>query len=133
MKRLRRSLEKGNMLVADGAWGTMLFKKGLKYGDCPELWNITHRNEVLDVAKQYINAGSQIIGTNSFGGNSIRLSEFGLEKRAQELNKAAAEISREVVGDENVFILGSVGPTGKFLSEGIVSEQEIFDSFSEQI
>jgi len=131
MNELKEKLNKGLVMVSDGAWGTMLYEKGLKIGDCPELWNVTHRNEVLDIAKKYIEVGAQMVETNSFGGNSIKLSGFGLEKRAYELNKAAAEISREAAGKDNI-VLGSIGPSGKFLITGEITEEELIESFSEQ-
>jgi len=119
-------------MISDGAWGTMLYQKGLKIGECPELWNVTHREDVLDVAKKYIDAGAQMVETNSFGGSSIKLQGFGLEKRTYELNKAAAEISREAAGTDS-FVLGSVGPTGKFLITEEITEQELTDAFAEQV
>ena len=64
-------IKQKKILLSDGAWGTILQAKGLKPGECPELWNITHRNDVLSIAESYINAGSDIIETNSFGGSSI--------------------------------------------------------------
>ncbi len=131
MGRLIDELAKGKIMISDGAWGTMLFDKGLKLGECPELWNVTHRNDVLDIAQQYISAGAQMVETNSFGGNSIKLSGFDLDKRAYELNKIAAEISREAAGNDN-FVLGSMGPSGKFLVTEEVTEDELIDSFSEQ-
>ena len=130
--KLLKALKTGEIMISDGAWGTMLHEKGLEMGECPELWNITHREEVFDIAKKYVLAGAQMVETNSFGGSSIKLSSFGLEKRTYELNKAAAEISREAAGDE-VFVLGSVGPTGKFLVTEEVTEEELYESFSEQI
>lgn len=125
-------LKTNSPLVADGAWGTMLQQKGLKIGECPELWNLTNRNKVFQIAKEYVNAGAEIIKTNSFGGNKFRLEHFNLQDKIYELNKAAAEISSEAAG-ENVFVFGSVGPTGKILMMEDISEQEIYDSFSLQV
>lgn len=119
------------VLVSDGAWGTLLQAKGLKPGECPELWNITHREEILEIAGSYINAGSDIIETNSFGGSIIKLSQYGLSARVREINEAAAAISREAAG-KNKFVAGSVGPTGKMLVMGDVTEEELYKAFSEQ-
>ncbi len=132
IKSIIEKLKTNSPLAADGAWGTMLQQKGLKVGECPELWNLTNRNKVFQIAKEYVNAGAEIIKTNSFGGNKFRLEHFKLEDKIYELNKAAAEISSEAA-EENVFVFGSVGPTGKILMMEDISEQEIYDSFSLQV
>lgn len=125
------ALKKGWILVSDGAWGTFLHEKGLKPGECPELWNLTHPEEVLDIARSYVEAGSDIIETNSFGANRIKLRHYGLENRAREINQKAGEISREAAGEDRI-VLGSMGPTGKFLITGEVTEEELLEAFSEQ-
>ena len=124
-------LSSGKILVSDGAWGTMLHEKGLGPGECPELWNIERPDDVLDIASSYIRAGSDMVETNSFGGNRFKLRYYGLEKRMAEINRAAAAISRKAAGDDH-FVLGSVGPTGKILMTGEVSEGEMYEGFSEQ-
>lgn len=124
-------IKQNNILLSDGAWGTFLQAKGMQPGECPELWNITHRAEVKDIAESYLLAGSDIIETNSFGGSSFKLSMYGLEDRVSELNRAAAEISREVAGKE-IHVAGSIGPTGKMLVMGDVTEEELYNAFREQ-
>lgn len=119
------------ILVSDGAWGTFLQLKGMAPGECPELWNITHRQEVLDIARSYIDAGSDMIETNSFGGSRFKLGKYGMADRVTELNKAAAEISREAAGDGRI-VLGSIGPTGKILLLEEVTREELYDAFCEQ-
>src|SRR6266498_6107408 len=109
----------GNVLVSDGAWGTFLQAKGLKPGECPELWNIEHTEDVLDIAVNYIKAGADMIETNSFGGNCFKLSKFGLADRASEINTKASEISRKAAGDDK-YVIASIGPTGKILMMGDV-------------
>lgn len=131
MKKFFEQLADKKILLSDGAWGTELFKLGLRAGECPEIWNETNREKIFQVAKSYINAGSDIISTNSFGGSPIKLSHYGLENKAYELNKTAAEISREAAGDK--LVMGSVGPTGKFLISGDISTGELIESFSLQI
>ncbi|MDD4990784.1 MAG: homocysteine S-methyltransferase family protein [Paludibacter sp.] len=128
---LTELISKGKTLVSDGAWGTFLQAKGLQAGECPELWNIDHPEAVLDIAQGYIAAGADTIETNSFGGNSFKLEGFGLESRVYEINKKAAEISRQAAGADK-YVLGSIGPTGKMLIMGDVTEEELYDSFKEQ-
>jgi 5-methyltetrahydrofolate--homocysteine methyltransferase len=131
MSSISDLLKTGKVLVSDGAWGTFLQKKGLKSGECPELWNITRPNDVFEIAQSYINAGADMIETNSFGGNSFKLSLFGLSDRVTEINKAAAEISRRAAG-KNKLVMGSIGPTGKIIMTGDVTADELYESFKEQ-
>jgi Methionine synthase I (cobalamin-dependent), methyltransferase domain len=133
MKRgsISSAARSGRILVSDGAWGTFLYKKGLGKGDCPELWCLDHPDAVRDIAASYIAAGADMIETNSFGGSSIRLAGHGLAARAAELNEAAARISRSAAGEDR-WVIASMGPTGKFLLMGDVTEDEMRDSFAEQ-
>lgn len=131
MKSLLAELKKGRTLISDGAWGTFLHERGLEPGECPELWNVTHRDDVFAIAKSYIDAGADMILTNSFGGSQFKLKHYGLDDRTNELNEAAAAISREAAGDDH-FVLGSIGPTGIMLMMGEVTEQELYDGFALQ-
>ncbi len=131
MERIVEQVRKGRVLVSDGAWGTFLQEKGLQPGECPELWCVTHRKDVLEIAQSYITAGADMILTNSFGGTSFKLDSFGLADRTAELNTAAAAISREAAGPDK-HVLGSMGPTGKMLLMGDVTEKELYNSFSQQ-
>ena len=124
-------INQGKTLVSDGAWGTFLQAKGLKPGECPEEWNITHPTEVYDIALGYIKAGADTIETNSFGGNYFKLKSFGLENQVYALNKKAAEISRQAAGDDK-YVLGSIGPTGEILLMGDVTEEELYEAFKNQ-
>ena len=131
MKNILEKIREGSVLLGDGAWGTLLYSMGLDSTECPELWNITNPGRVLDVARSYVEAGANIIETNSFGGSGLKLDMYGLGERADEINRAAAMISREAAG-ENVYVFGSIGPTGKILMMGDVTEQEVYDSFAAQ-
>ena len=131
MGKLIQEIAKGKVLVSDGAWGTFLQKKGLTPDECPEVWNITRPDDVFDIAQSYIDAGADMIETNSFGGNLYKLKNYGLEHRVFELNKAAAEISRKAAGTDHL-VLGSVGPTGKLLLMEEVTEDELYNAFKEQ-
>jgi len=131
MSKLIQEIQKGRILVSDGAWGTFLQKKGLSPGECPEEWNITRPDDVFDIAQSYIQAGADMIETNSFGGNWYKLKGYGLENQVFELNKAAAAISRKAAGNDR-FVLGSVGPTGKLLLMDEVTEEELYKAFKDQ-
>jgi len=133
MNRLLEMLQKKRILVSDGAWGTMLQSQGLLPGECPEAWNISHPDSVRAIATQYINAGSDIVLTNTFGGSRFKLSSFNFQDNVYEFNRAGATLSRQAAGDD-VVVLSSVGPTGKFLEPlGDVTEQEMIDNFYDQM
>lgn len=131
MGKIIQEIQKGRVLVSDGAWGTFLQKKGLQPGECPEEWNISRPDDVFDIAESYISAGADMIETNSFGANAFKLKNYGLENQVFELNKAAAEISRKAAGNDKL-VLGSVGPTGKLLMMEEVTPDELYEAFKQQ-
>lgn len=131
MKSLLEVLRRGQPLVSDGAWGTFLYQRGLQPGECPELWNTTHRGDVAAIAESYIAAGADMILTNSFGGSPHKLAAFGLAERAAELTEAAAAISRAAAGNDR-FVLGSMGPTGVMLMLGEVEPEALAEGFALQ-
>lgn len=129
--RISEAVMNGRILVSDGAWGTFLQKKGLQPGECPELWCVDRPSDVLDIAKGYISAGADMIETNSFGGTSFKLEHYGLADRVAELNQASAQISRQAAGPDK-WVIASMGPTGKMLAMGDVTEEELYEAFKEQ-
>jgi len=133
---LQSLLAEGRPLLADGATGTNLFAMGLTSGDSPELWNAERADRIESLHRSFVDAGSDIILTNSFGANRRRLMLHKLEGRTRELNRLAAEIARKVADSagRRVVVAGSVGPTGDLLAPlGPLSEDEAVDVFIEQI
>ncbi len=133
---LQTLLAEGRPLLADGATGTNLFALGLTSGDSPELWNADRPDRIEGLHRAFVDAGADIILTNSFGANRRRLMLHGLEARARELNRAAAQIARKVADNagRRVVVAGSVGPTGDLLAPlGPLSEDEAVEVFIEQI
>ncbi len=127
--------EKG-VLMADGATGTNLFEMGLESGDAPELWNEDHPDRIEKLHQGFVDAGSDIILTNSFGGSRHRLKLHNAQDRVFELNKKAAEIACKVANsvDRRVIVAGSVGPTGElFIPLGALSYEAAVEAFAEQI
>jgi 5-methyltetrahydrofolate--homocysteine methyltransferase len=120
------------VLVSDGAWGTLLLQHGLQPGDCPERWCLEHADTVREIAAAYVEAGADLIETNSFGANRFKLGAYGLAESVTEINRAAARLSREAAG-ENVGVLASVGPTGCILTLGDVSQDAVYEAYAEQI
>jgi len=135
MNPLQKLLETGQPILLDGAMGTMLMDAGLVQGDPPEEWNVTHPDRIRAVHKGYIEAGSRVILTNSFGGTSFRLEMHNLQDRVIELNKAAAQNARaEADAASNIVVVaGSIGPTGQiFEPMGTLTFEEAKAAFAEQ-
>ena len=120
-------------LVTDGAMGTMLQAAGLKPGECGEEWNVTHRAEVQAIHRAYLDAGSDIVLTNTFGGSRFRLKEYGREDEVARFNRAAAELARDVAGEFDALVLGDIGPSGQMMAPlGTATEEQLFEAFLEQ-
>lgn len=118
-------------VVTDGAWGTQLQVLGLTLGEFPDAWNLTHPERVAEVASAYVNAGSRVVLTNTFGANRIRLAENAFADRVVEINRRGVEIScGAAVGKAAVF--ASIGPSGKLLLNGEVTVNELQAAFEEQ-
>ncbi|WP_099191908.1 homocysteine S-methyltransferase family protein [Tepidibacter mesophilus] len=122
------------LLVFDGAMGTMLQENGLKPGSCPELMNVDYPDKVIKIHEKYLKAGADVITTNTFGGSSVKLKEYSLEDRVYEINSKAVEIARKIADKYNKYVAASVGPTGKFVEPiGNNSFDDIYEIFKEQI
>jgi len=134
MSKILDRIANGEILVSDGALGTFLQAKGLKPGECPEAWCVTHSDIVKDIAEAYVSAGSDMVSTNSFGGTHYKLKEYGLTDKVSEFNTAAARIVKAAVGTEG-YVLGSIGPTGQIVEDegGFVSESELFNAYKDQV
>jgi 5-methyltetrahydrofolate--homocysteine methyltransferase len=127
--------EKG-VLLADGATGTNLFAMGLPAGEAPELLNDSASDTIRELHQRFVDAGADIILTNSFGGTSHRLKLHHAQDRVFEINKKAAEIARSVAdkAGRKVIVAGSVGPTGELLVPlGALTYEAAVDAFAEQI
>jgi 5-methyltetrahydrofolate--homocysteine methyltransferase len=124
-------LLKSTPIITDGAWGTQLQSLGLPPGECPDNWNLTHPDEVKKVAQRYVDAGSQVILTNTFGANRIALEGHHLAHLVVEINTAGVRISREAAGTR-AMVFASMGPTGKMLMSGDVTEEQISEAFAQQ-
>lgn len=135
MNRLKELLETEPVILLDGAMGTMLMAAGLVSGGAPEEWNVLYPERVRAVHRQYIEAGSRLILTNSFGGNRFRLALHNLQDRVLELNQAAARNARleADAAPRLVVVGGSMGPTGELLEPmGTLTMQDARQAFAEQ-
>ncbi|MDH3793048.1 MAG: betaine--homocysteine S-methyltransferase, partial [Rhodospirillales bacterium] len=133
--RLTRLLAERPWLLADGATGTNYFALGLETGDAPELWNLQYPERVGGLHRAFIEAGSDLILTNSFGGTRHRLKLHEAQDRVAEINRAAARLAREAAdgAGREVVVAGSMGPTGEILAPiGPLSGEDAADAFAEQ-
>jgi methionine synthase I (cobalamin-dependent) len=133
---LRDLLQKKGVLMADGATGTNLFAMGLEAGEAPELWNEAKPENIVKLHQDFVDAGADIILTNSFGGTRQRLKLHKAQDRVFSLNKRAAEIARSVAdkADRKVIVAGSVGPTGELLVPlGAMTYDDAVSAFKEQM
>lgn len=123
----------GDLLISDGATGTYLQQHGLEPGGCPEEFNVSHPDVVRGMARDYFEAGADMVLTNSFGGSKFMLGKYGFGDRVREFNRLAAEHASSQA-PEGRYVVGSVGPTGEFLEPlGEVTTTEMYDAFTDQI
>ena len=121
------------IMVADGAMGTMLYARGVFINQCYDELNVRSPELVLDVHRAYVKAGAELLETNSFGANRLKLAQYGLENHVAEFNRRAAEIAREAAG-ANVLVAGAVGPLGVRIEPfGATSREEARGHFREQM
>jgi 5-methyltetrahydrofolate--homocysteine methyltransferase len=133
--RFRDLLAAGGPILADGAMGTMLFSAGLQFGDPPELWNLAHPDVVRRIHRGYLEAGSRIVMTNTFGGNRLRLGMHGNQDRVDELNRTAAILLRAeaTAAGGTALVAGDIGPTGEIIAPlGTLEYDDAVDVFREQ-
>ena len=133
LKTLLERLGEGDLLICDGALGTLLHTKGLAARECPESWCISHPELVQGIAEAYIEAGADIVETNSFGGNPFKLRAYGFAERCGEFNRAAAALAKRAITGKG-YVAASVGPTGHILEEegGDVTTAQLSAAFAEQ-
>lgn len=131
---MRDMLERLNeeVLVCDGAMGTMLMAQGLPDGECPDYWGVKKYKVLLGIHEAYVRAGADMIITNTFGANWLKLKKYKLQKKADTINKTAVEIAKQAAGDK-AYVLGDIGPTGEYLKPaGNVTAEEMLSVFTQQ-
>ncbi len=121
----------GKVTIADGAWGTELDNLGCPPGFCREEWNVTDPDKVRQVASSYVEAGAEIVLTNTFGANRFVLERHDRGDKVHAFNKAGAAISKEAAGSK-AMVFGSIGPSGKIVMMGEVSQEDLAEAFTEQ-
>jgi 5-methyltetrahydrofolate--homocysteine methyltransferase len=131
MHPLIKDLVAAGPVTTDGAWGTQLQARGLGIGEFPDAWNISHADKVQEVARAYVEAGSNLVLTNTFGANRIRMAEQGAPQNVGEINRRGVQISRQA-SDGRARVFASIGPSGKLLLSGEIEAEELLAAFSEQ-
>lgn len=133
MKSILQKLKTNEILIADGAMGTMLFARGLQPGKPPESVNLKTPEILEEIAQAYLDAGAKIIQTNTFGASPLKLFDYGLQDKTEEINRIAVERVKKVVGDK-AYVSGSVGPSGKLLKPfGDTEPEDIYKSYERQM
>ena len=126
------SLIAGGPVILDGGWGTQLQLRGLEVGAHPDIWNLTMPEKVEQVARAYVEAGSQVILTNTFGATTFTLTKHGYGDKVAEINRAGVEISKRATSGTPTKVFASMGPTGVMLMMGEVNPEQLYDAFLEQ-
>ncbi len=127
------NIKSGKILLSDGAMGSLLMERGLKQGECPENLNLTQPKILEEITQLYLDAGSDIIQSNTFGASPMKLSDYGLDDKTEEINRVGVSLAKNVVGDK-AYIYGSCGPSGKILQPfGDGDPDELQRGFERQI
>ena len=134
MKSLLERIAQGEVLISDGAMGTFLHAKGLQAGECPESWCVSHPDVVKSIVTAYIESGSDIVETNSFGGSAFKLKPYGHGTQVAEFNRAAAVLAKAAMAGKG-YVAASVGPTGHIVEEegGDTTAEQLYSAFREQV
>jgi 5-methyltetrahydrofolate--homocysteine methyltransferase len=133
MENLKERLKRGDVIVGDGAWGTLLMQRGMKHGEAPEACNLSRPEILTETALLYLEAGAEVITTNTFGASPARLQSYGLDERTEEINRQGVVAIRQAVGNR-AYVSASVGPTGKLIAPyGKATPDEVYASFERQI
>jgi len=133
VKKLLQEAIRERPMLGDGAMGTQLMIAGLEQGNCGEAWNLTHPERVLAIQRRYVEAGSECIITNTFGGSRIMLNRHSQADHVVDVNKAGVEIARRAFGDKEGYVLGDIGPFGGLLEPfGDFTESQVRSAFEEQ-
>jgi 5-methyltetrahydrofolate--homocysteine methyltransferase len=133
MKMLLQDVIRKRPLLGDGAMGTQLMFAGLEQGNCGEAWNLTHPERVLAIQRRYVEAGSDCLITNTFGGSRIMLNRHSEADHVVEVNKAGVEIARQAFNGKDGYVLGDIGPFGGLLQPfGEFTEAQVRSAFEEQ-
>jgi methionine synthase I (cobalamin-dependent)/5,10-methylenetetrahydrofolate reductase len=131
--KLQRLLDPNSIVVFDGAMGTMLYSKGVFINQCYDELNVRAPDMVGEIHRKYVDAGAQVLETNSFGANRLKLTQHGLETQVRELNRAAARVARDAAGDR-ALVAGAGGPLGVRIEPyGPTSADEAYAIFREQM
>ncbi len=132
-ENIRQVILRGERLVADGATGTNYQMRGLERGEAPEQWLFSQPEKVTQLHRDFVEAGSNIILTNTFGGTPMRLSDTGWDADPAEVNKRAVQLARAAIRGERVWVAGSIGPSGALLEPlGVLTREEAIAQFSAQ-
>ncbi len=135
MKAVLDRIKQGEILVCDGAMGSLLMDRAKEHlkGTCPESINLSHPEIIREIAALYIQAGADIIETNTFGGSPLKLASYSLDDKTEEINRAAI-LAVKNASSKNIYICASIGPSGKLLKPfGDTEPKEIYESFYRQI
>jgi 5-methyltetrahydrofolate--homocysteine methyltransferase len=121
------------VLLGDGAMGTQLQQAGLESGGCGEAWNIDHPERVLAIQRRYVEAGSDVLLSNTFGGSRVMLERHGEGRRVGAINEAGARVARQAFGGRTGFVLGDIGPFGGLMEPyGEIPRERVAQAFTEQ-